>query len=154
MKFGVMVHSLRACQQNYYLIQSLNEMASDSGHDLIVFFEEPAVASAPVKFATMQAIEGYSFDGVLIATNFQLARKLARYPGPAHKIFFVWELEWMLMNGALHRDLRAVYCNPNLKLVTRSQEYAKIIEDVWNLPNKVLVADFLDLPSIVEQLNG
>lgn len=142
MKLGILVDNLRAVQKNYYMIQSLNNFISNSEHDAIVFYQEPMIPCAPIRFSVIQMIEAYSFDGAVIATSISLAQKLLNFPGPSRKIFYVWDLEWM-ENMYYHHQLSELFRHPDIQIITRSSSYAKKISDCWNI----------DLPEVVEDFN-
>lgn len=154
MKVGIIVDNLRDSQRNFLLITSLNKFVQDSANDGIVFYQEPSIPCATVRFSQMQMIEAYSFDGTVIATSFPFAQKLLNFPGPSRKIYYVNELEWMRMEQPIHNELAFVFRHSNIEIVAANKEFANKLSSCWNIEKPRVVADFnvQEIVGIVESL--
>jgi hypothetical protein len=152
MKFGVIIPDLSASQQAFYLINYANQAVMRDGHDVTVFFQSPRQPCISVGFGIMHMHEAYAFDGPLIAPNLNIANRVAKFPGTREKYFYVWDLEWLRAQRKTFHSLASVYRNPVHKLIARSKEHSRVIEDCWNIP-VVGTTDNFDLIQIVEIIN-
>lgn len=131
-KLGVMVDNLGPNQLAFYLINYGNKMTMEDNKELIVFYSNPQSPCLNIGFPIMQISEAWSYNGPLIATNFNLASQLIKFTGTPHKYFYVWDLEWLRMPNKQFQVLVDVYRNPRLKLIARSEEHARVINSCWN----------------------
>jgi len=149
MKLGIAVNDLGASQLNFLLIQRANELVgSRRDLDIILFYENIVRPCLPMNFAVMQIAECWGFDGPVVATTFNTAEKLLRFPSSPRKLFYVWDLEWTRMRQKLFRSLLSVYGNPDLTLLARCQDHADAIRQCWN--REALVVEDCDLDRIIE----
>jgi hypothetical protein len=143
MKIGVLVNDLGYTQQNYFFITNVNQLVSSrSDVDIIAFYESLRKPCLAMNFACMQINEAYGYDGVVLATSLLTADKLIRFPSPKKKLFYVWDLEWLRIQSKQFTTLRAIYGHPELELIARSKEHARLIEECWNRPVAHVVDDF------------
>lgn len=140
-KIGILINNLGLNQLANGLIHHTNEyLEKNQNFDIIAFVENVVNPSDTPHFAVMNLNEAWEYDGTLIATSLSTANKLLSFPGAKRRLFYVWDLEWVFMDGNFD-ELNAVYSNPKLELIARSDEYAKIIERCWNRPVKAVVDD-------------
>lgn len=152
MKLGIVVDDLAASQQAFYLINYVNQSVMVDNNDITVFFRTPRIPCVTVGFGMMQIHEAYGFDGPLVSTNLNTANRVARFPGTREKYFYVWDLEWLRMKDKTFQSLASVYRNPVHKLIARSKEHRKIIENCWNT-SVVGIADNFDIKHITGIIN-
>lgn len=142
-KLGIAVPNLGAGHMSYCLIRNINLFMSERyDTDITVFYETLALPCLPPACAVMQIHEGFSFDGPMVATSLSTADKLARWPGPSRRLFYVWDLEWLRMPQKSFEQLRGIYGNPDFDLIARGPDHAHVLMDVWNVPVKYVVEDF------------
>jgi hypothetical protein len=146
-KLGVCVSTLSASQLNYHLINALNRVAAGNT-DVIAFYENISKPCVPVSFPLMSIYDGYNYDGVMVATNFNTAAKLIKFPCSRSKYFYVHDLEWIRHDRRHYGMLASVYCNPELRLLTRGAEYARILRSCWN--REVHVIEEMNLDTLCE----
>ena len=131
MKVNILVDHLGSCQLSYYLIKCVNQLVGE-GYSVIVFYDKMSRHVLRPAFPTMQMVECWAQPGITIATSMNTAINLIDFPGPQHKLYYVYDMEWMRgaqrMWGAFH-DL---FTHPELKLIARTPEYATIIENAFN----------------------
>lgn len=91
-------------------------------------------------FPLWHCAEAFNFNGHLIATNINGAQQLLNCFAAQSKIFYLWDIEWFRHKGD-YNFYRHIYCNPNLKLVTRCEDYQNLVKQCWNI-ECALVKDF------------
>jgi hypothetical protein len=152
-KIGIAVPNLGAGHMTYCLIRNVNLwMHERFDTDITLFYETLALPCLPPNCAVMQIHEGFSYDGPMIATSLSTADKLARWPGPSRRLFYTWDMEWLRMPQKSFEQLRGIYANPDLELVARGQDHARLLEDVWNVKVRAVVEDF-DLNELLKVIN-
>ncbi len=87
----------------------------------------------PVPGMSCHIMESWGAHRPLVATTLSTAKKLANMPSRFPRIFYVWDLEWLRMSEKSYRTVSSIYRDPSLRLVARTQEYADVIEDCWNV---------------------
>lgn len=151
MKFGVLVNDLGPGQLATRLLTQANALvASRADLDVLVLYEALRRPCVDPAFATMQVAEGYAFDGPMVATTASTAEKLARFPAVPRKLFYAWDLEWLrphLARGRSFADWRRVYGNPDLVLVARCDDHARVLANAWN--REVAVVEHFDLEHLL-----
>lgn len=152
-KLGICINNLGPSQLNYFLIKSINEyLDSNINTDIIAFYENIQPKCIPTKFALMNIIEAWDYSGTLIATDLSTASKIAKFPSVTRKIFYIWDLEWIRLRQKQFEELRSIYGNPELELVTRSVDYKKIIENCWNVEVKYTIENF-EIETLIKEMS-
>lgn len=147
-RLGFILSSLGATQLAYHLLEQGDAVLSDrTDLDVVVFFQNVTKTWTTPTFAAMNISEAYGFTGVAIATDLDTAGKLARFPGPSKRFFYVWDLEWLRPSGRFYEDYASVYCK--LPLIARSDSHARLIEYCWNRPVHAVVPN-CDLAGIAK----
>lgn len=148
-KFGVVVSDLLASQMALLLIKKANaHAASHPRDDVVVFYENISRSCVPLFGAAMHVSEAFAYDGILIATNLSTASKILNFPASPKKFFYVYDLEWTRLHQKDFRALYEIYGNPELTLLARSTEHAKVISDAWN--RQATVINDFDFERIAE----
>ena len=138
-KAGILVNKVDTSQLGYTLCMSVNElMQEDPSLDIMVFYETWGKPPGPTNFCMLMERECWGLDGPIIATNLHTAQRAIRCPGPTKKYFYVWNLEWTMLQNVMFEHLQEIYCHPNLELIARSESHAKIITDLWKKPKFVM----------------
>ena len=134
MKAGILIQSLGKDQKSIEITREINKIEKLDKHwDIIVFYLNYNRMFLTPKFATMNMVESYGFDGPTISTNIHTTKILLNSTGPTRKIFYMWDLEWT--NKIYNvKKLCSVYMNPQIDLVVRSDEHAEIVERYWKKP--------------------
>lgn len=151
MKLGLAVNNLGPSQLTYYLVKNANAaLAANPTLDIAAFFETPVAPALAANFATMPMYEAWGYDGVLIATTFETARKSQACMSPAARLFYVWDLEWVRPHARRsYREWASVYRDLSLSLLVRSEEHARVVERCWNRP-VLAVVDDVNIDQILE----
>lgn len=139
-KFGVMLENLGATQLNYHVIKNVNDyLDKNYKSDIIVFFNNYSVPCLDVRFSCMDIREVVGFNHPVIATDLLTASQLSMFHGPTQRLFYNWSLEWKTNRN--YEETSSVYQNSSLQLVTRNEQYARIISNCWNRKPDV-IGDF------------
>lgn len=153
MKIAVMLNNLGASQLAHALVTQANALVgSRADVDVVALYEALARPCLPMCFSAMQVSEGWGFDGPVVATSVSTAEKLARFPAASKKLFLVWDLEWLRGGGRPFDELRRVYGNPDLTLLARSPDHARVISQCWG--RDVTTVNDFDLAHIIEVATG
>lgn len=125
MSLGIIVSSMGKNQLAYHISKAATS-------NFVVFYENLAKPWFVLPFAIMNIGEAYDFRGPVVATTLISAEKLLKFPGPTSRYFYIWDLEWMRETGMTYEELSNVYNNPQISLIARNEDYARVIERCWN----------------------
>lgn len=140
-KVNFLVENLGASQLSYCLIKSGNELVS-GGYSVVAFYDKITKHVLRPSFPTMQMVEGWAQEGMTIATSIPSAADLLDFPGPQHKLFYVWDLEWMREPQRMWGPLSDLFTHPSLKLIVRNKEYSKAVENAFNRTPEYIMDNF------------
>lgn len=141
-KLGFLLSNTGTTQLSYHVIKNVNDYVEvNQDLDVIAFYDNTTKPWLIATFGFMNISEAYNFDGAVVATNLENAAKLSRFPGPSSRYFLVWDFEWLRNLTLSYEEMRAVYRNPRLKILVRTQEQAQIFESCWNRPVDGVIGD-------------
>lgn len=137
-KLGIILPALYKQQLVYETFESLHKVIS-SKVDPIVFFEDFSPLFIRPPCAMMHISEILNFNGILISTTINNTMMSLKAINQAKKIFYIWDLEWLRnSNNKNYLYNISIYQNPELELITRSNSYAKELNNYANIQPKVL----------------
>lgn len=142
MKLGILLNNLGPTQLAYNAICQANRYAQSGKHSAFLFYERQVPPCLKLAVASMQIAEAWNFDGVTVATDLSTAIKLAKFPSPRSKFFYVWDLEWLRNGVQPYEAYSSVYRNPSYQLLARSASHRDAIESCWNRKVRAVVDDF------------
>ncbi len=140
MRIGILLNNVEYNQFVHYASEFL--LRNDDKVDMIGFFENPFASNQRFNFPLMQITELYSFDGIAIATNITTAQTLLSSPSPKEKYLYLWDLEWLRQPMKIYHNFAKIYRNKELKIIVRSKDHAKLIEDCFNIKVKYIADNF------------
>ncbi len=144
MSIGIVVPHLGQAQIGFTAIKTVNQLILDkSPHDWVLFFEQLTMPVLTPQCAAMCINELTSFKGTFITTTLgNTSMTLGRNSRKTNKvIFYVWDLEWM--RSGQHSYLHNYHIfNSVTKLIARSTEHAKAIENYCNRKVDLILTDF------------
>lgn len=147
-KIGVALPNLGTNQEAFFAIATANNLLTKSNNYDVVFFYENATAPIIKPLcATMNLHEVWSFDGHLITTTLDLTNTSINIPVPAKRIFYVTDLEWLRGKKDFVKNIE-IMRNPLVKLITKSEDYKKAIENYCNRKVEKVVENF-DLEELI-----
>lgn len=142
LKLSFILSDLGHKQSVFYVANEMNKAVLEhKGITPILFYESLAPPVMRFLFPTMNISEVFCYDGIVVATTLSTANRLLNVPGPKRKLFYVWDLEWMgnVMNVEL---VSSLYNAPQIDLVARSEDHAKVLERVFNRKPVGVVNDY------------
>jgi len=129
---GIIVDEVFGSSQHYFMFKTLNELSATD--DCYLFTNK--VNSLPMnnKFAIMQQLEALHHPGILISTSLFSTQILANSLTASKKYFYIWQLDWMNMNGLLNKQLDRVLYNDEIELISRSNSHANVLSQICKKP--------------------
>lgn len=127
-----LVDNIGASHMSYYMIEQANAMCEDGDASVIIFFDQLHRPSRRLLVPTMMMIEAWAQPGVSIATSCSTAARLLSFPGPQKKMFYVWDMGWM-RNPKRVGSFAELFRNPELTLIARCEDHAKILRNNFNV---------------------
>jgi len=141
-QLNFLVENIGASQLGYYLTTELNKIHGHKDVDSIVFYNTLHKHALQPNFAIMQMMEAWCQPGTTIATSLTTASQLLSFPGPKHRIYYVWDLPWMRIVPKTYSVAANIITQDKLTLVARSMQHALAIENAFNIAVKYIVEDF------------
>lgn len=131
-KFGLLVNDLGINQLCYQFIRNYNNYLLEKDDvDAILYYRNLGLfPGVQPHFAIMNMYEAYRNNDVLIGTDLNGANRILEWFTPS-RYFYVWDLEWFHIPQKSFEQLSGIYNNPNLKILARSDQHAKILELSW-----------------------
>ena len=146
MNLGIIVPNLRSSQLAYYLGKNINQLVEQTNHiNPVIFVEQTTLPCISIRSAIMSLNEIWNFNGILMSTTLHNTMLMLKAVIDAQKFYYVWDLEWLRNSKNFLYNMQ-IFRNPNINLVARSIDHAKIIENYCNRPVSIV------LPNI--NLNG
>ena len=137
---GILVEDLFASELSWRLLKHLEKRTLQglSSHLFVRTFSESCLEST---VSSHHFHDCWGFTGPVIACSLNLAQKLACMPCPSLRVYYLWDLEWLRLSQRQHRTLAALYGDARLQLVCRTQEHARLVEDLFGRKVAGVVAD-------------
>ena len=139
MQIGVVCKDLFNSQLNYDIIKALNSVADI--HSVCVMYRDISLNFRPIAFPVFNYVKAHNtyFDtsSILLATDIESSICIKNIVNAARKVFYVYELEF-LRNRNFDRNYEAL---TGIELITRSESYAKCIQNYCGVLPKVLPLD-------------
>lgn len=137
-KLGITVPHLGGTQIGLEVFEAVKAFYNkDWTADVSIFFEQIAPEAFPWPCACYHITELFGYNGIVIATTVNAAEELENIVTVSNKHFYVYDLEWVRQ-----RKLPQIYKSPKLKLWTRSAEYARYIQNTFNVPQPTVMSKF------------
>lgn len=114
-------------------VKSANEFLCDQHYaDIIAFVNNQVKPVLYPVFASMNINEAFDYKGGVVATNLDTAAKLAKFPGPRPKYYYLWQLDWINSTGWTFEEMMGLFHDPQILIVARTDDDKKLIESCWN----------------------
>ena len=131
-RLNFLVDNLGANQMAFQLIGSINEIVEENWASPTVFYDQLHRDCRPLHAPAMNLMEAWRQSGVSIATSLTTVQSLLSMPGPRHKMFYVWDMSWMI--GLRRADTyQDIFQHPNLSLIARCDDHKKILQNNFNV---------------------
>ncbi len=140
-KLGILTNSIGNSQKSISMYHNINTLCDNCFDlDCIVFETDSEYCKQHNKFPIMHSVEALDYDGVLISTDIMSTYLLNKCLTAKKKYFYIWDIDWHLQNKPL-QFIKSTYMNPEINLIARSKDHAKIISKIFKEP-KYIVEDF------------
>lgn len=138
MKAGIIIESLDESQKAIEITREMNKLDNLEEYcDVIAFYINYGNMFLSPKFAMMNILEVYGFDGPVISTSIETTKILINSIRPPKKFFYLWDLEWTYKIYNVE-ELLDVYMNLDIELIVRSEEHSHVVEQCWKKPIAVI----------------
>lgn len=136
-KINFLTENIGANQCAFFMIQAANKLSESADFAPTIFYEELHRPCMQPCVPTMLAIEAWAQPGITIATSMSTALKLLKFPAPAKKVFYIWDLNWLrhpVEFGPLGRLFSSteIFCNREITIIARCQDHADVISNNFN----------------------
>ena len=153
-RFGLFVHEIASSQKGVQMLHNLDKLITECDIFPLVFYENYPEMPVFPRFAMLQSREAWLYDAPLIATSIEGTQKILDCPRCSHKIFYIWNIDWLFRQQQSLESLAEIYNNDNLHLVARSSAHAKIIANCWKDPIGIIKDfDYHDIAKIISDLD-
>jgi len=151
MNIGIAVPHIGPSQLGFLAIQMANQGLVSTKHSYTIFYQQMVPFCVQPSVPVMNVTEMWGFKGTVIATTLDLAETMLNSV-KGDKIFYAWDLEWLRGNHKFDRNV-SIYRDPNLRLVSRSNDHAMELSNYCNRDPEV-VHDLNIFEMIKEIQNG
>lgn len=140
LQLGVLLPYLGSSQLAYLAINQIHNYKLANPADCVIFYNQLDEPCMPLSVSRMNRVELWNYGGNLVVTNLDDAETGLNLVGINSLTFYVWDLEWLRGKSDFIKNI-AVYRNPKLRLVCRSDSHADAIENYCNRRPEV-ISDF------------
>lgn len=131
-KLGICLQDFGPNQISYEAIHEINKYKQYNPYiDIIGFYEHKYKPCLQPEFSIMHIVELLGYDGEIVATSLNTLDDCNSSSTIKDKYYYAWDLEWIHIEMKSSEKMRSVYCDKNLKIITRCEDYAKEIEKQW-----------------------
>lgn len=129
MNLGFVINNIGPNQLAFDLIHQINLIGRTNVEVSCSLFIQNIIEPCVVPNCAVYNIsEIMSFDGVMVATDFDTCEKMLKTTNQALKIFYLWELEW-IRNPDKFLTYQSILRTKGLVIFSRSEQYAKQLEE-------------------------
>ncbi|MEK6879832.1 MAG: hypothetical protein AABY22_09510 [Nanoarchaeota archaeon] len=140
-KIGLILNNVGASDLNLHLLSCLTRiLEKKSGISPIIFYQTPNKPLTVYACAIFSISEAYSYNGTLIATQLDQGKLLGEIFGPTRKILYLHNLDFISYTNFPWESLNLIFGNKEIEIWTRSQLYADILVNNFNV--KVHITEF------------
>lgn len=130
-KWGIALNHFGHGELGFYSIRNANELvAKNPNLEFLGFYDEPALPAADYNFSLIPMSYSYRFDGNMIVTSLDLARKSLNMCYLKQRYFYIWDLDWIRPWKRDWKESCRIYNDPRFIRIARSEDHAKVIESV------------------------
>ncbi len=129
---GVIVDEVYESPQHYFMIKALNQLSKT--HDCYLFTNKVNKLLVKNEFAIMQQLEALHHPGILISTSLFSAQVLANSLTASKKFFYLWQMDWINMQGLHSKQLDKILYNEEINIIARSNGHAKALTNICKEP--------------------
>lgn len=113
-----------------------------SGIDVVFCVLNRSKSKFTKDYAFFEMADKYSNSGIYLCTSVNTASVVRNFCGKNLNLFYIWDLEWLESKDFRYESFIREYNIPNFQYATRSEDYKKTINKLWNIKDIEVVPDF------------
>jgi hypothetical protein len=133
---GVIKESVGSSDSDYFLIKSLNKLSKQNINCYL--FVDKIEYIYEHDFAILPLVEAMSHKGTLISSSILTTQILDRNLTADKKYFYVESFEWMNVDNLYSSQLKNIYLNEDIELISPSKHYDFIISSLFKKPKMIM----------------
>ena len=134
-RFGVCVQQPAYCYAQKCVVDCLHAFVkNDYLCSPNIYFLTHGYYPPPLWIPSFQIAECWAMEIPMIATDFTTAQFLTQTLSNTQRYFYSWNLDWLYSTRPSHKELDNVYNNPNIHLIARCKEHARLLKQCWKEP--------------------
>lgn len=138
--FGIIIPNLNITPENKSLATNILSLLSNTYKYCPIIFPQTIVPGIRIPCAQFQIQHVYAYEHTLFSTDIKSTKILTQCLRAKRKLFYVQELEWILQENKVFRELYNIYNNPSIDLIAKNNEDYKILKNCWKEPIGVINA--------------
>jgi len=139
LKGAFLVDQLASDAKTFFMTRTINRLVKSGLNSISVFRRNISLNPFSAHFGTFEAKHALYFKSPVIATDIFSAKMLLDSTHIGPRYFYVWDLDW-LYKVQNYMDYEQIYSS-DLKLISRCDQHAKLIEQCWKKPT-ILIEEF------------
>lgn len=143
MNISFAVDSLKTDQFSFTLLNYCNSLCEK--HCPIIFTREIPKLCIPPRFAIMNIIEAFRYDGILIATSFSTLETIQNCLGQITRYLYLWNPEW-ISEAFNFPYVYSLLHSTKIPVIVRSIYHQQIFKN--NFQINALVSDNFNLEAL------
>lgn len=132
---AILIDKLGFSQKFASLSTELNKLSNDI--NVTVFYCESGPLPQKINFPVLEMVNGYIFEGIVIATDLYTAQIMNNIMATKEKYYYPWDLEYIYRPYSM-TVLKSAFDN---KLIARNQNRFDILASTWHKP-ELIIEDF------------
>jgi hypothetical protein len=129
---GIVIDTITNNEINRLMFNTLNDLSKR--HPVYLFANY--THSLPIKnqFCILQQLHALNHNGILIGTSLLNSQIVINSLVAKEKYYYMWEPEWLKFNELRFSQLDKIINNPELNLITRTQEHFNLMQSLFKIP--------------------
>lgn len=136
-KIGFIINKLDVSDKAIIIIKLIEKLAKE--YSVYVFYNDlPEILVNNTNYFILHASELFTFDGGLYSTCEYTTKQMLNSFRSTSRHHIIIEPEWIIKKERFYDEFYDCYLDPSIELVTISEDYKKIIQNVWQREVEVL----------------
>ncbi len=136
MNIGLILPHLSIAQIKDEVVDIINKNSQQGKNSYSIFFENTSPNYRMVLAPLMNISDSKFFKGRLITFSLSTIQYALNSPNLVEPVLYVYDLEWLRGHTDFVKNV-SIYRNPKLKIYTRSEDYADLLNKYANIKVEV-----------------